>query len=426
MSFGVRTTPPSRVLFLATVAQGGGDVAFAARMCHFLHSSAAASSWSLALCVQAGVAGEEARAALAREFEGTDAPPALVDAVREAPVYERAELEGGRPVPPASSGGGWSLLIQGPLRLFSTAGEGVRLGVALMPGARLLTVREYGQGRFVSHPDASACHWDVSAGLAPDECGVWRLPPALPEGWDGPVNGLGPAALNARVVVVGYFRVLAHGLQLGRLLGAVLQASPRENDVTLLMPGGALDAALDGLGEHPLCGGRPVYSTAPVIPFTFAGREMRLHLVDSTHLRLPPASFRRLLARAAAAVVCGDASLNEAICAGTPFWFSADGHKIFSEAELEGLVRSLAASSPGAGTLPAALWTAVSGCGWDALSGADWVDVRRGFALLAHSILQRPAGEGDRGRGPLLQACTPTGDLGEWLERALAALLPAE
>ncbi|RYG55408.1 hypothetical protein EON66_05385 [archaeon] len=52
-----------------------------------------------------------------------------------------------------------------------------------------------------------------------------------------------------------------------------------------------------------------------------------VHILDLSCLALDVFSFRHVLARAAGAVVTGDASLNEALVSGIPFWYSTEPHK---------------------------------------------------------------------------------------------------
>lgn len=74
-------------------------------------------------------------------------------------------------------------------------------------------------------------------------------------------------------------------------------------------------------------------------------RSITIHVIDTHAVRLPTQYFRCLLAGASAAIVTGDASLNEALCCasapwqtddgstdaerllGLPFWYSAEPHK---------------------------------------------------------------------------------------------------
>ena len=56
---------------------------------------------------------------------------------------------------------------------------------------------------------------------------------------------------------------------------------------------------------------------------------------------LPPMAFQALLATAACAVVTGDATVNEALCFGVPFWYSAEPHKVFFERDLQGCARGV-------------------------------------------------------------------------------------
>lgn len=85
------------------------------------------------------------------------------------------------------------------------------------------------------------------------------------------------------------------------------------------------------------------------------GRSLMVHVLDMHSVKLPMQQFRRLLAGAAAAVVTGDASLNEALCcgisssagstdAGLPFWYSTEPHKRDVDSALRAELKDIGSS----------------------------------------------------------------------------------
>lgn len=181
-------------------------------------------------------------------------------------------------------------------------------------------------------------------------------------------------------------------------------------------------------------------------------------MVDLSALQLSPPAFASLLALSTAAIVCGDGSLTEVLAQqGTPFWYSADGHKVFTGQALKAIVQGggqqQGERTEGRTGIPAvsALWSYLEsgtnqhwervlrvgvareqeeaqeadksghGQGWQL-----WEAVRQGFKALAGQILDRDSGMLPYGGAgiPLPLGCgrvgcnglpVPRGDLGAWL-----------
>jgi hypothetical protein len=102
---------------------------------------------------------------------------------------------------------------------------------------------------------------------------------------------------------------------------------------------------------------------------------IRVALHDVFALALPVPAFRALLAGAEAAVVTGDATLNEALAEGVPFWYSAEGHKARVAAALRCLATPphLPAGRPGAEDATVAAAVRVVDAFWACVSA----DLRR-------------------------------------------------
>ena len=282
---------------------------------------------------------------------------------------------------------------------------------------RLVTVREFGQGAFCAAAREGALDVDTSAGFAEGEIGIFRLySPKLalattlgPSGC-GHESRCGPVAISRPRFVVGYFRSRAHYKNFGRLAASVLLPLPTERkqigadlgdcrSAVVFGPWNNADSDLadstqrfaEALREHPSvssvnvdlsdairsehdCGLMPPpwaagigvdpppgglwEDVATVITvLTAGGVRIALRLVSLPALSLTAVAFRCLLSHADAAVVTGDASLNEVICYGVPFWYSCEPHKVATRAALLRLVAAPARSA----AFVKAWWSLVDG-----------------------------------------------------------------
>jgi hypothetical protein len=426
--------PLVSVLYLATCAGGGGDVAFALNL---------AASGGLArrcrlgvlLCQQAHGDGAQALVALRQQLEtlpevanitllgsasrvGDDV---RLDAGAAAPLDAWLQLAGSRP--------SQLRVMQGPLALWAgadaaaewlaraspawaAAAAAAAASVPSAPAAApllrlLLTVREFGMAPFCAPPPPlrDGRSLDVSAGLGPGELGVFSLPPLAPvplavllrESKSAAAAGSrfkGAAACDC--YFVGYHRTDRHGAQLARIVahGLALRAAEAAEAAaaeagaaataagcptpqlhvraTVFLPASARRRFVAHLCEHPLFaapadgsdgsavespaaasvaatpsgdGGAAVYGDGSdvleltaTLSSTVAPVAVTLTTVDVFALRLPLPAFRALLAGADAAVVTGDATLNEALAYGLPCWYAPEGHKAGVDASLRALL----------------------------------------------------------------------------------------
>jgi len=270
--------PRRRVLFVASVAGGGGDVAFAGGVLRALLAADAPplEQLALAVCKQAGGSAAAALLELAR-----DVPAPLLARLASVRLLERAgagardargaDAESEARLPPAlqellraprfagGGGGGGTgddaaaaviVVLQGPLRVFSSGAEALAAGEDALSApppppppplslqARLVTVREFGQARFAALAGSASPHAgdkDVSAGLADDELGVFDVMRAeAAEGGGGvaldellarlPAGAAREAVGGAprRAFAVGYFRAAGHAVAFGRAVAVAL------------------------------------------------------------------------------------------------------------------------------------------------------------------------------------------------------------
>ncbi len=238
--------PTALAVFVATVAGGGGDLAFAAAALSALTAGAPSGTrLALALVAQAGRQASELAPALASMLPACQPPPLLLgsfsrgkdNAVTLVVPAAGEDPSGGEPLPPIS------IVIQGPLHLFDTALEAARaLRLPAAGAPRLLTVREFGMQRFLpppphagggdggggargagsgssSSPPPAAAAQQVSAGLGEGEWGLWERPlplgsspPALPPLHQDPHWG------EAGHRCMGHFRTPSHGRAFGLLV----------------------------------------------------------------------------------------------------------------------------------------------------------------------------------------------------------------
>lgn len=283
---------------------------------------------------------------------------------------------------------------------------------------RLVTIREFGQGTYCAAAREGARDVDTSAGFAEGEIGIFRLfppqfvlAPTLGSSGCGHGSKCDPAAISRPRFVVGYFRSRAHYKNFGRLAASILlpKQSGADHDLKTadadcrsavvfgpwsIADSDVADAAqrfAEVVREHPSVVSANVdlpavkhaeHDRGPMPPpwaagigvvlppggvwedvatvitvLTAGGAQFALRLVSLPALSLTAAAFRCLLSHADAAVVTGDASLNEAISYGIPFWYSCEPHKAATRAALLRLVAAPARSA----AFVKAWWSLVDG-----------------------------------------------------------------
>lgn len=332
------------VLYVATIAGGGGDIAFAARVIAALHRRHA--TVLVAVLAQGGVC---ATAAAAAVF--SDCPPLC-----------NAEFIGswqrfGESVQPSSttvSASSTTLrataartvdaVLQGPLHCFDCALSAcAALGVPASPAVYWLSLREFGMATMLPPGDAGS----ASAGLADGELGIFGLD-IIPLPLAATLHTTSPTD----ALFVGYYRTGRHGSALGRLVASVLalRGAPSPSRARVLLPIAAsacVAAFISGLRSHPAVAAAYVAATGAsdglgaetrevLLEFRSAAAGRTTLLLEDVHALAPEerASFRALLAFADGAVVSGDATLNEALAYGAargpsaaPWWYSTEPHK---------------------------------------------------------------------------------------------------
>ena len=400
-----------RILLVATIAEGGGDLYFSSRAA-FALASLPFIQLSVIAVAQARRDPTAAAALLA---------PLLPQSVPLLACYSRGPDNVLRPaplpsflaqsdaLPPACDA-----LLVCPLHLFDGPAEAcASLGLSPLPLLpRMLTVRELGQGRFLPPaPPEGVEH--ASAGLARGEWGLWAAVAPLP-----------PPLLEAAPfcdVFVGHFRSPEHGAALGRLAASVLllrrggsgSECSGSGLATLRAPGDSHAALLRALRDHPGVAHVEVVAAEREQPFVllhvtprtgssvatapsqrWAARPFTLRLEVAPTGMLPRDTFLSQLGAAAGALVTGDASLCEALSfssqCGLPFCYSVEPHKAFFAAALEAALPPLlrvwcafvtAGGKEGGGAKLSAVWEGLSaellrdgGCGEQALRRAfqDW------------------------------------------------------
>jgi len=298
----METADRKDVLFIATCALGGGDVAFASNLLARLVRTFCVA---VAVSAQAGREPDEAASAILQ------ACPAAFSAVAAFRLYDRRS---GRLVAPAHTGlrqlaaeaFAPVAIVQGPLRLFDDGHAAcAALGFTTTTTPHLITVREAGQGWFCAPPTPG--HTDASSGLAPGELGLFELPLAA-----------APSPSPQQAHVVGYFRTPAHGAAFGALVAAaaVLGAFAASGPGVCYAPADAATGAAVAAGAAAHPGVRAVEAQPAgslVLHLVVGGPPVVLEVRDVLALRAPLADFRALLAGAEAAVVTGDGTLTEAL-----------------------------------------------------------------------------------------------------------------
>ena len=366
-------TMPQRsdILFICTIAQGGGDVTFAS----LAAAALALHCTSLSIiCVAQASRDPTAAASLLLPLLPPGVPLLAcfsrdaTNALRAAPLPAHA---GAAPPPPPP----FSAVLQGPLHLFVGAAEAAAaLGVPLRaaPPPAFLCLREFGQGRFLP-PSAPPALQHASAGLAEGEWGLWATPAGGAAAAAAAVEACTPAPATSGASFISHFHTEEHGAALGRLVASVLLLAQMEGggvgggDAVVAAPAGSRGALLRGLASHPGVarvgeeGARllltPAHAPLVALPLR----------VESAAPPLPRAQFLGALARCDGALVTGDASVNEALAlsaaSGLPFLYSAAGHKAFFAealaASLPPLLRRFWAFAEGGG--PRAAWEALVG-----------------------------------------------------------------
>jgi hypothetical protein len=257
---------------------------------------------------------------------------------------------------------------------------------------------------------------DDAAGAAAVASGASPSPtpsPTIPPPWD-----------PSHPYALGYFRTVRHGAHFGRAVASCLVRGGHEGGGGVfpvflpaasvhqfvrglegfaegrvsarLLGEGVRDTAPSSLGAvHVRIKGARKSSSLPSSPASGLDLDLDLvlPLVDSLALALPLPTFRLLLARSAVAVVTGDASLNEALAFGVPFWYSAEGHKA-------GVARDLRArmSGGGGGAVVGGFMDEVEQGFGKGVGPKGWDEVREAFR--------------EWGRGVVVAA----GGLGEWMK----------
>jgi hypothetical protein len=257
---------------------------------------------------------------------------------------------------------------------------------------------------------------DDAAGAAAVASGASPSPtpsPTIPPPWD-----------PSHPYALGYFRTARHGAHFGRAVASCLVRGGHEGGGGVfpvflpaasvhqfvrglegfaegrvsarLLGEGVRDTAPSSLGAvHVRIKGARKSSSLPSSPASGLDLDLDLvlPLVDSLALALPLPTFRLLLARSAVAVVTGDASLNEALAFGVPFWYSAEGHKA-------GVARDLRArmSGGGGGAVVGGFVDEVEQGFGKGVGPKGWDEVREAFR--------------EWGRGVVVAG----GGLGEWMK----------
>ena len=386
------------ILYIVTTSQGGGDIAFACNLFRELVESGRNSIRRLAalVCAQSSTDPNE----MIRRFQrDVELVPGNVDACI---IGASRRHDDAFAMDAAASSAlinwltslpvGTSLrVVQGPLKLFHEAKDAQLCLDSLDDAVRgrsldygLLTIREFGQSAFCS-PCMRPCNVDLSSGLGDDEVGIFRLPPpepltVLPTALLGSLMDSDGGSMSSPLpYFVGYYRTPKHGLQFSRLILAGLASrlmrtttkSDTANAATVAVTRAVVLASFDsvtaecsqyvsailtGLRCHPWVSSANLItstddastnaritvelnSAQQAIPLC---RILEVDLIDVFSLCLPLHQFRSLLAHCDGAVVTGDATLNEALAFGVPFWYSTEGHKIFVQRSLSQLIASSA------------------------------------------------------------------------------------
>ena len=319
-------------------AGGHGDVTFAVNLISGILHLRPQWCLSVAACGMASTASVSPAAELSQALR--DCGVAQME-VRELPSSLIEPASAHFSFPPSVS---HVLFLQGPVpTLPLRAAEfepllDIRCGTTKVDPRRSVTVREFGMGAFTSSGGVSVV--DCSAGLHPDELGMFPIIPQ-PLSAETPL-GLTPSQA-ARPFAVVHVRSAKHMHAAARcMLG--FAALSGERSLALLCPtgrsftakmkrgagpGAALNNAPDASSDlHlstfalPAAVQLVVAEEHPLAP----GFTASLHSSASRPLPLP--TFRGALQHARFSCVTGDASLNEAITLGRPFWYGTAGHKV--------------------------------------------------------------------------------------------------
>jgi hypothetical protein len=333
-------------------------------------------------------------------------------------------------------------IVQAPLFVFDSVDAAcAALGMSTRPTKGLVTVREFGHGRFCGTMGCAEDTRDVAAGIGADEMGVFDVTPptarastgadaaAADDGAGASGAGAGAAAAAAAAGhadragsaaqphYVGYFRSSSRVRHFARVIVAlecICVRSPSQLHIHVwwLAEYGDKAFLVRCLNEAAATAVR-----CPRMQFVCAhasgdgtdgsdggtdggdggrggdgdGDAAVVHVHDLSTTRLSLQQFRVLLHTARGAVVTGDQSVNEALCFGTPLWYASPAHKVFFARDLDALaagsgvalVRQLWAYV--AGTVSLAEWQAV--VSEHAGDAADaYAAVRQHFSALAASL----------------------------------------
>ena len=410
----------ANVLFVATIAGGGGDLSFAVSALSSLVQCGQPIFY--AVVAQSGRDALSLGATLASMLAHAGICPAGLHG-----CYTRGRdnevVLASPPLPTLQC----AAIIQGPLHLFDSAqGAVASLGLAAAASLpRLLTVREFGMQQFLppssSGPGAAQ---QASAGLGSQEWGVFGSLPCQP-------TPALPAELTEQWGerrCLGYFRTPQHGWSFGLLVATALLleqagSASQQQPVLVLAPLDALAAVEQGIRAHPgllsaeAAQGSSSASTATTTlrllprspqegPCTAAAPSLLLTLqaldMPTLSAALPQPTFLALLSTSLCAAVTGDGSLNEALAVGVPFVYSCEPHKA-------ALGRDLAAVAGGCSAV-GALWglcssRAPGGEAWEALrQQLGGRALRQVFAEWSEGVLREKGGLGERLRGWVEQA----------------------
>ena len=331
------------VLYVATIAGGGGDIAFAARVIAALQRRHA--TVLVAVLAQGGVCATTAAAALF-----SDCPPLCsVECIGSWQRFgvsvqpsSTAVHTSSTSTPRMTAARAVDAVLQGPLHCFDCAQSAcAALGVPASPTAHWLSLREFGMATMLPPGDAGS----ASAGLADGELGVFGLDVI-------PLPHAATTVTPTDALFVGYFRTGRHGSAFGRLVASVLalRGAPAPSRARVLLPVAAsacVAAFISGLRSHPAVaaatvaapgasGGLGEGTREVLLEFCSAASGRTTLLLEDVHALAPKdrAAFRALLAFADGAVVSGDATMNEALAYGAargpsaaPWWYSTEPHK---------------------------------------------------------------------------------------------------